>query len=670
MNNEFIYKNHELQESLFSKLITIRKVEETLLKLFTKGELHGTTHTSIGQEATAVASMAHINNKDIVFSNHRCHGHFIAYGGPVESLFAEVMGRIDGPCAGRGGSQHLCYERFYTNGIQGGIVPNAVGATFSQKLLNTGGIGVVFLGDGTLGQGILYESLNFASLLDIPILFILEDNKYAMTTPASKAVAGSMVARARAFAIEGDEIESNDVLELYDLFQNRFQYVRNNQRPYFQVVHTYRLGPHSKGDDYREESEISEWKRKDPLILAKGYIDNKKWEQISRDVDVKITKAVEWASQSPYEGFSKVERDINSQILLKKSINQNNIYNVNKQFRGVELINNGLSDILENEKKAVIIGEDISDPYGGAFKATKGLSTKFPGKLINTPISEAAIIGIATGMAMHGMKPIVEIMFGDFLTLGLDQILNHAVKYRWMYNNKAKVPLIIRTPMGGRRGYGPTHSQSIEKIFMGIPGLTIIAQSNLYDSGELLKRAFYNSVDPVIFIENKALYSENVYCVNNGRIDDFFVKASDGLYPTFHLSLDNFSSPDGVIITYGGNLNIAMEAAKELLIEYEITVDIIVTSLISPVPIKDILSFIGECEIITTLEEGTLTHGWGSEIVSQIVNDSGRRNNPRFIKFAASDCPIPSNHLLENELMPSTQNIITNIRRIKNDKLE
>jgi 2-oxoisovalerate dehydrogenase E1 component len=247
----------------------------------------------------------------------------------------------------------------------------------------------------------------------------------------------------------------------------------------------------------------------------------------------------------------------------------------------------------------------------------------------------------------------------------MDQILNHASKYRWMYNNKVKVPLIIRTPMGGRRGYGPTHSQSIEKIFMGIPGLTIIAQSNLYDSGELLKRAFFNSEDPVIFIENKELYSEHVYSVNNGRVEEFFLRMSDGMFPTFHLSLDDFSPADAVIITYGGNLNIAMEAARTLFIEDEITVDIIVTSLVSPIPIHEIISFIGECDIIATLEEGTMTHGWGSEILSQIVNDKINQNNRRFIKFASADCPIPSNHSLENDLMPKVENIITNIRRLK-----
>jgi 2-oxoisovalerate dehydrogenase E1 component len=341
------------------------------------------------------------------------------------------------------------------------------------------------------------------------------------------------------------------------------------------------------------------------------------------------------------------------------------MFNVNKQVRGVEVINNALNNILEVENTAVLMGEDILDPYGGAFKVTKGLSTKFPEHLINTPISEAAMVGIATGMAMHGIKPILEIMFGDFLTLGMDQILNHASKYRWMYNNKVKVPLIIRTPMGGRRGYGPTHSQSIEKIFMGIPGLTIIAQSNLYDSGELLKRAFFNSEDPVIFIENKALYSEHVYSVNNGRVEEFFLRMSDGMFPTFHLSLDDFSPADAVIITYGGNLNIAMEAARTLFIEDEITVDIIVASLVSPIPIHEIISCIGECDIIATLEEGTMTHGWGSEILSQIVNDKVSQNNRRFIKFASADCPIPSNHSLENDLMPKVENIITNIRRLK-----
>ena len=280
--NKAVNISQDTINNMYSKMVMIRNLEETLLELFSKGELFGTTHTSIGQEANAVASMAHIKKGDVVFSNHRCHGHYIAYGGPVSQLIAEVMGRVTGVVGGRGGSQHICYNDFYTNGIQGGIVGNATGAALANKLKGTDNIAVVFLGDGTLGEGLVYESMNFASLWDIPILFILENNRYAQTTPTELGVSGLMVDRPRSFGIEADQIESNDAIELYNLFQERFDYVRNKRKPFFQIIDTYRTVPHSKGDDFREREEIEGWKKKDPLLIL-GEKCQKKLKKVLRN---------------------------------------------------------------------------------------------------------------------------------------------------------------------------------------------------------------------------------------------------------------------------------------------------------------------------------------------------------------------------------------------------
>src|SRR5512137_2746142 len=185
----------------------------------------------------------------------------------------------------------------------------------------------------------------------------------------------------------------------------------------------------------------------------------------------------------------------------------------------LESLNEALHHAMENDARVYVFGEDILDPYGGAFKVTRGLSTKFPERVLTTPISEAGIVGVATGMALRGLRPVVEIMFGDFVTLIADQLVNHAAKFRWMYNEQVSVPLVVRTPMGGRRGYGPTHSQTLEKLFLGIPGLRVLAPCALGDPGELLMKAILEDNDPVLFVENKLLYLLPV----NGNMEEFEV---------------------------------------------------------------------------------------------------------------------------------------------------
>lgn len=260
-----------LLNEFYKKVHLIRIFEELLLKLFSEGKLYGTTHTSIGQEAISASLFQHLSQDDIVFSSHRCHGHYIGYGGPIEKLLAEIMGRDSGVVRGRGGSQHVHHKNFFTNGIQGGIVGNAVGVALSLKLNNTPDrIVNVFLGDGTLGEGLVYESLNFAVKQSLPIHFILEDNQYAQSTPSILTLSSEILNRIKGFGIDISEITSNDALELYDFFQNSVGFVRKNRKPFFSIIHTYRLAAHSKGDDFRDKTEINRWKKRDPLILRKS----------------------------------------------------------------------------------------------------------------------------------------------------------------------------------------------------------------------------------------------------------------------------------------------------------------------------------------------------------------------------------------------------------------
>ena len=273
----------------------------------------------------------------------------------------------------------------------------------------------------------------------------------------------------------------------------------------------------------------------------------------------------------------------------------------------LDSLNLSLHKILNNDKNVIIIGEDILDPYGGAFKVTKGLSTSFPKQIISTPISEA-IVGSAIGMAMRGLKPIVEIMFGDFITLVADQIINHASKYNWMYNEKVNVPMLISLPVGGGRGYGPTHSQSLESIFMSIPGIEIISPSLYHDPGSMLCSIMEDISNPILFIEYKLDYSKEIKSGNDGNfriIKDDVKKYNQNLIITLYPS----ETPDVVIVTYGGNVSLATEAEK-LFMDTEILTNVLALSSVKPIDTHWLIDNLQNCNTIVILEEGNKIGGW------------------------------------------------------------
>jgi TPP-dependent pyruvate/acetoin dehydrogenase alpha subunit len=290
-------------ERQYEQMMVIRRFEETLLRLFSEGKLTGTTHTYIGQEADAVGVIGHLDpERDVVFSNHRCHGHYIAFTGDLFGLLSEVMGRATGTCGGKGGSQHLHRGNFYSNGVQGSIVPVSTGIALAEKEKGTGAVTTVFLGDGTMGQGAVYECLNMAALWSLPLLFVVEDNSYAQTTPKHLAVAGDIPARAAAFGIETDELDTTDVEEIAAAAARAVEHVRATGRPFFLVLHTYRFSPHSKGDDFRDPAEIEGRRALDPLLVAGARLDDEVRASIDEAVERLIAETVEAAEAAPVAG--------------------------------------------------------------------------------------------------------------------------------------------------------------------------------------------------------------------------------------------------------------------------------------------------------------------------------------------------------------------------------
>ncbi|NIM95620.1 MAG: thiamine pyrophosphate-dependent dehydrogenase E1 component subunit alpha [Anaerolineales bacterium] len=284
---------------LYRMMLRIRRFEEEVLSLFPSGLIQGTSHTYIGQKANAVGVLAWMEEGDVVMSTHRCHGHFLTYGGSMHALAAEMMKRSTGVCGGRGGSQHAQWKNFYANGILGGTIPLAVGRAFAEKASGEGRIVFAFMGDGTLGEGVVYDSLNMASLWGLPVLFVVENNRYAQSTPVHMHLAGDISRRFESFDIPACEVEADDVLKVLESSKTAVDKVRRDGGPQALILQTYRFAPHSKGDDMRDQEEISSYKERDPLQVHAKQLDPTQWEQIDAEVLAEVKEAFSRAKANP-----------------------------------------------------------------------------------------------------------------------------------------------------------------------------------------------------------------------------------------------------------------------------------------------------------------------------------------------------------------------------------
>ncbi len=315
----------------------------------------------------------------------------------------------------------------------------------------------------------------------------------------------------------------------------------------------------------------------------------------------------------------------------------------------LQSLNRSIRNLLENDPKVYLWGEDLLDPYGGAFKVTAGLQADFPDRVFTTPISEAALVGLGNGMALRGFRPMVEIMFGDFVTLAADQIINYASKFRAMYNGQVSLPLVVRTPMGGGRGYGPTHSQTLEKIFFGIPHLNIVAPSMYHDPGALLETAVTQSVDPVLFIEHKLLYPKSI-CMDGESL------AGVNGFPTRILRNYEAGRPDATIVAYGG-ASIWLEKLLETMAAEEIRLVACFPGSVQPLPFEDVVAAADETGRVLVVEEGTRIHGWGAEVAAVLQERLWRRLKAPVARVGALDTVVPTAKPLEQVMLPSPQRI-------------
>jgi pyruvate/2-oxoglutarate/acetoin dehydrogenase E1 component len=331
----------------------------------------------------------------------------------------------------------------------------------------------------------------------------------------------------------------------------------------------------------------------------------------------------------------------------------------------LESLNSALHQAMSDDETVYLLGEDVLDPYGGAFKVTRGLSTRFPERVLTTPISEAGFVGVATGMAMRGLRPVVEIMFGDFTSLIADQVINHLAKFHWMYNDQVNVPLVIRTPMGGRRGYGPTHSQTMEKIFMGVPGLEVIAPASLCQPdgsgspGDLLYKCIITNDQPVLFIENKLQYLLPV--ISQGDMKDLeitHVSAKPGTsMPVYQLSIKATPPPVLTIAAYGYMAELARQSMERLAYEREVFAELVVPTQLSPFGIDPILHSARKTGALLVVEEGTYSMGWGAEVIARVA-EANTGKMIRYQRLAAMEVPVPASRTLEEQVLPGLDHIV------------
>ena len=632
--------NARIDESIVRRALYCRAFDQVLLENFSKYQLRGTTHTSLGQELLPSILSHLISKDDFVFGNHRSHALYLSMGGPSKSLYAEILGVEGGASNGIGGSQHLNHGRLYTNGIQGGMSPLSVGSAHQQIDL----ISICFLGDGTFGQGVLYESFNLAAVLGSPVLFVVEDNGIAQSTISRTVQVGAIKSKCEAFGIATLEVNGNDIGNMYNACRKMVEAVRSETVPMALIVEQNRLAAHSKGDDNRKKEIIEALWEKDYLNFQLSTSNDlqRYFNEIKVDLHNEFIALLRLKpARALFVDYSR-EATLS---LPNSPMKQQGASIRALTYEALELALNHFPDLF-------IFGEDIEwisagtqKPYGGAFGVTRDLSEKYPGKVQNSPISESGLVGFGIGRALSGKPTIIEIMFGDFTTLIVDQVRQQASKIVSMYGKRVHIPLVIRTPMGGRRGYGPTHSQNLEYMFLGIPNLLVYSQ-NIFFNPIYLTKLIENNL-PTLFIEHKDLYNQIITTeVNNFHS---VKQLKDGI-----TLLENQIGDDRcLVLTYGYAASIAIQASQKAINENEVFSDVLCFSIISPLLLDDLRQTIEKYSTLILVEECDSRFG----LIGSLLTEFERLGIKKIVKLCGGVGDIGSSHYSESAALISVDKV-------------
>ncbi len=655
---QFNRKNltNETLLDLYKNLLLPRMIEEKMLLLLRQGKI-SKWFSGIGQEAISIGATMALQPDEWIMPLHRNLGVFTARKMPLNKLFKQWQGSKDGYSKGRERSFHFGNAEHHICGMISHLGPQlaiADGVALAYKLKEEEKVSMAFSGDGGTSEGDFHEALNVAAVWDLPVIFVIENNGYGLSTPVSEQFrCFSLADKARGYGMEGVRIDGNNILEVYDTIKGIREYCIENQKPYLIECMTFRMRGHEEasGTKYVPPHLFDLWEQKDPIknyenyLLRQGVLTVESLAAIRNELKEYIEAELKTGYASP--AMVVDTREELADLYAKPVANKTNVQIINNATPGfvsagpvkeaarfIDGIKDGLYQSMQQHPNLVLMGQDIAE-YGGAFKITEGLSAAFgKARVRNTPICESAIVGAALGLSLEGYKSIMEMQFADFATVGFNQIINNLAKlhYRWGQN----ADVVIRMPTGGGVGAGPFHSQSNEAWFAHTPGLKVVYPSTPMDAKGLLIAAI-NDPNPVLYFEHKALYRSI-----SGPVPDAYYEIEIG---KARLVQDG---DDISIVTYGAGVHWAMDFAKN---NPDISLYILDLRTLLPLDYTAIHQAVQATGKVLLLHEDTLTGGIGGEIAAWIAENCFELLDAPVIRCASLDTPIPFNIELEKNFM-------------------
>jgi 2-oxoisovalerate dehydrogenase E1 component len=642
---------------LHRRMLLIRGFEQRVAALYRDGDVPGFVHLSTGQEATAVGACWPLRTDDVITSTHRGHGHCLAKGLAPLGMFAELMGKELGTNRGRGGSMHIADPDlgiFGANGIVAAGLPIAVGAATAAQLRADGGVAVAFFGDGAVAQGAFHEATNLASVWQLPVIFFCENNGYAEFSSAADQHGAPLEQRAAGYGVDYVAVDGNDVVATASAMHDLVRAIRAGRGPAIVEATTYRWHGHYEGDPqrYRSAEELREWEARDPLLVharrlrAAGVGDDEiaaLESEVAHELDAAVDTARRFANPTAATLHDFVVRPRPVRAEAPPPGPDAPV------FRTMDAIRSALEAELAGDDRVFVAGIDVGEG-GNVFGLTRGLRDQFGDRVRDTPISETAIMGLGVGAAMAGMRPVVELMYLDFVGVCLDQLLNQAAKLPFMTGGAAQMALTVRTQFGAGRSSGSQHSQSLEALLAHIPGLSVVMPSTPADTYGLLRAAIQDP-NPVVFIENRLLYGMKGpqpppdYIVPIGR--------SAVVRP----------GTDITVVSVSRMVHEAVAAAEQLAGE-GISVEVIDLRTVAPLDMAPILDSVEKTSRILIAHEAAAPFGIGAEVAATVAREGFWNLDAPIERLGAAATPPPYAPDLERAWLPDRDDIADAIRRL------